>query len=70
MGFFADQRIKNGTRASTSEDRAPMPKNSLNMDIKPNVMGGDKGNELNLNDKPAFVMDKNQKKHSRLDIVG
>lgn len=66
MGFFADQRIKNGLRATRSEDKAPMPKNRLNLNVKPSVMNGAKGSDIPVNQGHApYDMDKAQQKRSK-----
>lgn len=66
MGFFANQRIKNGTRAARKEDDAPMPKNRLNLNVKPDVMKGAEGSDIPVNQAHApYDMDSAQQKRSK-----
>jgi len=65
MGFFADQRIKNGQKASRSEDKASMPKNTLNMNPKPDLMKGQEGQDIPVNQGKSSDMDSTQQKRSK-----
>lgn len=65
MGFFANQRIKNGTKASTSEDREALPKNRLNYNVKPDVMKGPQGQDMPVNQGKSSDMNSAQQKKSK-----
>jgi hypothetical protein len=65
MGFFADQRIKNGQKATRGEDKAPMPKNTLNMNPKPDFMKGAEGSDMPVNQGKSSDMDSTQQARSK-----
>lgn len=68
MGFFADQRIKKGQKASISEDKEALPKNYAPKVGVPQVLK-DKGKVIDLpvnQAAPSYNMDSKQQKRSKL----